>query len=232
LSFIQQWIDPTAAFLPKLRDGDAQPIHDKASYPSVIYLLVSSYFSFCSATWFNRVQEWGKMVCLSAIMGLNKDLLEIELARADINSFGITLAIKPHQAVDTSSGLIFLGVPNSTSKHYAKSVMDKVFTLVEAELKTQDPDYDHTLFAGPLPNYAVTVTQPQGLPYVEQTKGERYTPPARECRALHIMCSSSDYKQLATLTMMAKGKGLLLLYFGLCYPTETPDMDTPDDVLS
>ncbi len=85
--------------------------------------------------------------------------------------------------------------------------MDKVFQMVEDELKVEDPDYDPTIFTGLIPDYAVTVTQPQGLPYVEQAKGEQYVPPARERWALHIMCDQKDYSRLATLTMIAKGKG-------------------------
>jgi hypothetical protein len=72
LAFIQQWIDPSVAFLPKSIDSTAPPITDKASFPSVIYQLQSHYFYFYSPSWYTRAQERGKMIKLSAILGLNK----------------------------------------------------------------------------------------------------------------------------------------------------------------
>ena len=227
LSFIREWIDPDAAFLPKRSSSSLKPIVDKPSFPAVTYLLVSSYFYFTSPSWYTATKERNKMVRLSAIMGLNVDPAEIELAKADINGFGVILTIKPHQEVETSSKLIFLGAPYAMSKHYAKQMMIKVFKAVEDEIK-RDQDYDQELFAGVLPDFAVIITQPQNM-YVEQAKGEKYVMPAKERRAIHIMCASRDYDRLATLTMMAKGMDMWRPVFGLCYPTTTPDVNSEDD---
>jgi hypothetical protein len=228
LSFIREWIDPDAAFLPKRSTTSLKPIVDKPSFPAVTYLLVSSYFHFASPSWFTATKERNKMVRLSAIMGLNVDPTEIELAKADINGFGVILTIKPHQDVETSSKLIFLGAPYAMSKHYAKQMMIKVFTAVEVEIK-KDPDHEQQeMFVGDLPDFAVTITQPQNT-YVEQAKGEKYVLPAKERRAIHIMCASRNYDRFYTLTMMAKGMDMWRPVFGLCYPTTTPDVNSEDN---
>lgn len=86
LAFIQQWIDPSAAFLPKSESIQAPPITDKTSYPLVIYILASAFFSFNTGNWYTRSQDRGKQVRLSATIGLNKDPSDLELARAETST--------------------------------------------------------------------------------------------------------------------------------------------------
>lgn len=232
LSFIQKWIDPDAAFAPKQKDSTEPYISGKDSYPEVIFILSQTYFHFNSTMWYNKSMANGKMVRLSAVIGLNKDPTLIETAKADLNQLGIILMTKPFQEVDTSLRLIFLGAPNAISKQYAKSVMLKILEETEKEIAAEDPDYVSTFQPYQLPDFAVICMQPQGLPFVAKEKNEKYEPPAGERRAIHIMCQATDYERLACLVSIAKGRNRWTQAFGMCYPTETPNTSSSDEELN
>lgn len=232
LAFIQKWIDPVAAFAPKQQGSKEPYICGKDSYPEVIFILSQTYFYFNSQTWYNKSQASGKMVRLSAVIAMNKDPSLIESAKADLNQLGIIITAKAFQEVDTNSRLIFLGAPNSISKQYAKFVITKILEQTETDLSVEDPDYSLSVPLNNWPDFAIVCMQPQGLPYVAKDRNEKYEPPARERRAIHIMCRADDYERLARLVTVAKGKGLWTQALGMCYPAETPDMSTPDEEIS
>lgn len=228
LSFIRQWADPTAAYLPK-NDPTKTQITNKASFPTVIFPLDTDYFVFATATWHYAPKAiQGKVVRLSVVIGSDVSPDTIALCRPDLNTMGIGFDIKAHQNIDTNTRIVLLGAPNTISKSEAKKICYDVYQSALQKYKVEHAEEQLSLTVD-IPDFAVILNYPQGLP-ITRTEGEedKYIPPPKERRALHIMCSTSDFEGFAKLTEYAKEQDLWRPVFGMCYPTITPQVDADE----
>jgi hypothetical protein len=230
LAFLRVHVDPTAAFLPKCKEFTDNHIVDTASFPTVVFTLNQRYFQFESRGAFNSAEKSfnGRSIKLSLVLGtsIKLDHQLLDELRHDLSALGATFWYKPHQEVDTSTRLVFLGAPNNANKDDVKDIIDNALKPLEKYLVETDPKaYPPDIFGLPWPKFAVTSEQPTGMPYEAPSEGKQraYVPPPMERRALHIMCHKNDYTRLATLTMIAKAKKMWLKELGMCYPTEAPD---------
>ena len=229
LAFIQQWADPTAAFLPKT-NPTLPHIISKLSFPSVIFPLEMDYFIFSSSGWhYAPKQPRGKVIRLSAIIGSDVEPDMIARCKPDLNVMHVGLEIKAHQDIDTNTRITLLGAPNTINKAEAKKICSEIFLSALKILKSEHPD-DPISNTINLPDFAIILQYPQGLPYVAKDDAD-YSPPSRERRSLHIMCASSDFDGFATLTEVAKANDLWRPSFGMCYPTIAPQVGGDDEKL-
>lgn len=113
---------------------------------------------------------------------------------------GIGIDFKAHQNIDTNTRITLLGAPNTISKTEAKKICLTIYQSALQSFKAEHED-DPLSFTTEIPDFAVILSQPQGLPYVRnEGEANKYTPPPMERRSLHIMCSTSDFEGFAKLT--------------------------------
>ncbi len=156
----------------------------------------------------------------------------LDEVRHNTSNLGVSFWYKPHQEVDTTTRLVFLGAPNNANIDEAKEIIDKSLRPLEEHLLVTDPKtYPAEIFGLPWPSFAVVSEQPNGQPYVPPEVGKDgkpihklYVPPPPEQRSLHIMCKKLDYSRLALLVTVAKVKNMWLKVFGMCYPVEAPNL--------
>ena len=229
LAFIQQWADPKAAFLPK-SNSTLPHIISKLSFPTVIFSLEMDYFVFSTSTWhYAPKSPRGKVIRLSVIIGSDVEPDIIARCKADLNAMYVGLEIKAHQDIDTNTRITLLGAPNTINKAEAKKICFEIFASALKILKTDHPD-DPIANTITLPDFAIILTYPQGLPYVAKDDTD-YTPPSRDRRSLHVMCASSDFEGFAKLTEVAKTNDLWRPSFGMCYPTIAPQVGVNEEKL-
>lgn len=235
LAFLRTHVDSTIAILPKSPDFDNDHIFDKPSFPTVVFTLNQRYFNVETRGAFADTlkTQSGRTVRLSLILGSTVAITPqlLDEVRHDTSTLGVTFWYKPHQEVDTTTRLVFLGAPNNANKDEAKAIIEKILQPLEQHLLATDPkSYPSEVFGLPWPNFAVVSEQPTGQPFVPPETGKDgkplhkiYVPPPAERRSLHIMCKKSDYARLASLVTVAKAKNMWLKEFGMCYPVEAPD---------
>ena len=229
LAFIQQWADPKAAFLPK-SDPTLPHIISKLSFPTVIFSLDKDYFVFSGSTWhYAPKSPRGKVIRLSVIIGSDVDPDTIARCKADLNAMHVGLEIKAHQNIDTNTRITLLGAPNTISKAEAKKICSEIFESALKIIQLEHPD-DPISNTITLPDFAIILTYPQGIPYVAKEDND-YTPPSRHRRCLHVMCASSDFDGFAKLTEVAKSNDLWRPSFGMCYPTIAPQVGVNEEKL-
>lgn len=230
LSFIQEWADPTAAIISK--DSSTKPhITSKLSFPTVIFPLESDYFVFANTTWHYAPKGLqGKVIRFSTIIGSDVEPELIARCKPDLNAMGVGIDIKAHQNIDTNTRITLLGAPNTISKSEAKKLCLQIFESALKIVQSEQPD-DAISSTVSIPDFAVILIQPQGLPYVKMDDAVDYNPPSRERRSLHITCASSDFEGFARLTHVAKENDLWRPLFGMCYPTIAPQVDTDPEKL-
>lgn len=231
LAFVQKYADPTAAFLPK-SDPTLSHINNRLSFPTVIFPLEADYFVFGSPSWHYAPKGIrGKVIRFSAIIGSDVDPDRIARCRPDLNVMHVGIDIKAHQDIDTNTRIALLGAPNTINKKEAKNICMDIYKSALTLLQAEHPD-DPISSTTTIPDFAIILTQPQGLPYVAQDNSEeKYTPPSKERRSLHIMCNTMDFEGFAKLTEVAKENDLWRPSFGMCYPTIVPQSDVDDDRL-
>jgi hypothetical protein len=231
LSFIRQYADPTAALLPKT-DPTKPQITSKLSFPTIIFPLEADYFVFSNSSWHYAPRAiQGKVIRLSVVIGSDVTPDVIALCRPDLNTMGIGLQIKAHQNIDTNTRITLLGAPNTISKNEAKKVCLNIYQAALQSYKVEHED-DPLSAATDIPDFAVILSQPQGLPITRNdNEVDKYIPPPKEHRSLHIMCSTADFDGFAKLTEHAKTLDLWRPSFGMCYPTIAPQIDCDEDIL-
>lgn len=231
LSFIRQYANPTAAILPK-SDPTKPHITTKISFPTIIFPLEADYFVFATSSWHYAPKAiQGKIIRMSVIIGSDVPPDTIALCRPDLNTMGVGFEIKAHQNIDTNTRITLLGAPNTISKTDAKKICITIYQSALQSYKTEHED-DPLSLATEIPDFAITLGQPQGLPFVRNEGAvDKYIPPPKERRSLHIMCSTSDFEVLAKLTEHAKTQDLWRPSFGMCYPTIAPQIDCDEDRL-
>ena len=235
LAFLRLHVDDTIAILPKSVEFDDEHIVDKLSFPTVVFRLNQRYFNVEARNAFSDASKShnGRTVRLSLVMGSTVPITHqlLDEVRHDTSSLGVSFWYKPHQEVDTTTRLVFLGAPNNANKDEAKEIIDNMLRPLEEHLLATDPKtYPAEIFGLPWPDFAVVSEQPTGQPFVQPEVGKDgkpiqklYVPPPSERRSLHIMCNKKDYDRLASLVTVAKAKNMWLKVFGMCYPVEAPD---------
>jgi hypothetical protein len=231
LAFMQKYADPTAAFLPKT-NSELPHICNKLSFPTVIFPLEEDYFVFSTPSWHYAAKGIrGKIIRLSVIIGTDVEPERIARCKPDLNTMNVGIEIKPHQDIDTNTRIALLGAPNTINKTEAKKLCLEIFQSALSLHQVEHPE-DEISSTVTIPDFAIILTQPQGLPYVAQDdSNEKYTPPAKERRCLHVMCNSSDFEGFAKLTEVAKANDLWRPSFGMCYPAIVPQVDCDPDRL-
>lgn len=130
LAFIQQWADPTAAFISKTGNSTLPHIISKLSFPSVIFPMETDYFVFSSSAWhYAPKSPHGKVIRLSAIIGSDVEPDMIARCRPDLNAMHVGLEIKAHQNIDTNTRITLLGTPNTHQQPGSKENMLHNFSV-------------------------------------------------------------------------------------------------------
>ena len=229
LAFIQQFGDPTAAFIPKQGSDRLIPMYDEPSFPLEQFTSAMHFFVYQNAYSLFPNRQDNRMVRLSTNMGFSVDPTSfLHVMKIDLMSIGATYEIKLEQALDTCSRIVFLGAPQNMSKAYAKQVMDQFLRPLETELMVDDPiTYPVAVHGGPWPSYSLVIEQPGGM-FEQFQKGMSRGPPPRERRCLQLLCSTDVYDRLAALIKAAKTRGLWTREFGngQCYPVEVVDSES------
>ena len=121
LTFIQQYVDKRACFLPHKKDKKLKPIRSKNDMPKY-QVVMKGYFHIPNNNSFSNVQqENGRVVKGSGIIGFELDPQQcLEEASGDLRAMGCSIFFKKCQEVDTVSNFVFLGVPNSISEDTVK----------------------------------------------------------------------------------------------------------------
>ena len=231
LAFIQKYADPTAAFLPKT-DATQPQIINKSTFPTVIFPLEADYFVFSSsACHYAPKGIRGKIIRFSAIIGSDVEPERILHCRPDLNVMNVGIDIKAHQNINTNTRITLLGAPNTINKTEAKNLCLNIYQSALHILQAEHPD-DPIASTTVVPDYAIILAHPQGLQYTAtDNTEEKYTPPAKERRSLHVMCNAIDFDGFAKLTKIAKENDLWRPSFGMCYPTIAPLAGCDDDCL-
>jgi len=230
ITFLCTHVDPTIAILSKSTAFDNDHIIDKPSFPTVVFLLNQRYFNFESRDAFMDALKTqnGCTVKLSLVLGSTMEITHqlLDEVRHNTMNLGVTFWYKPHQEVDTTTRLVFLGAPNNANKEEAKATIDTLLQPLKQHLVSTDPKtYPLEVFGLPWPNFAVVSKKPTGQTYDKPELGKDgkpiqkiYTPPPPQRCSLHIMCKKSEYSRLATLVTVEKAKNMWLKEFGMCYP--------------
>ncbi len=177
LAFLRTHVDSTMAILPKSSDSDNEHIIDKLSFPTVVFLLNQRYFNIETRGAFMDTLKShnGRTVKLSLVLGSTLQVTPqlLEEVRHDTTNLGVMHWYKPHQEVDTTTRLVFLGTPNNANKEEAKEIINKLLRPLEQHLLTTDSKtYPLDVFGLPWPNFAVVSKQPTSQPYVQSEIGK------------------------------------------------------------
>ncbi len=167
LAFLREYLDKAACILPSGKYQRLGPIKTKEDLPRYQATL-RNYFSIPNPMAFlNVIQDGGRVIKGSAVMGFSLDPKEcLEDAAGDLRIMGCSLFYKKCQEVDTVSKLILLGVPNSIKEEVIKGTLDEVLTGLETSLLNTDSEYKLT--KDQCQNwikYAVTREFPPGMPW-------------------------------------------------------------------
>ena len=229
LSFIQQFGDPSAAFLPKPGSSRTVPMYNDATFPLDQFTTGMHYFVYPNEYSLYPNKQESRMVRLSTTMGFTIDPRSfLHVMKIDLMGIGATFEVKLEQALDTCSRIVFLGAPQNISKAYAKQVMDLHVVPLEKELMAADPiTYPVCIHGGPWPSYSMVIEQPGGM-FEQVQRGMSRAPPARERRSLQLLCAAEVYDRLAALIKEAKTRGIWTHEFGngQCYPVEVVTSDS------
>ena len=237
IAFLRDQVDDTIAIVPKESGTEFDHITDIHSFPTVVYKLNQRYFNIETRGAFTDASktQTGRTVKLSLVLGstVEMDHNLLEEIRFDIQAMGVNFWYKPHQEVDTTSRIVFLGAPNNANKDEVLEIINNTLQPLERHLVDTDPSvYKPEVHGLPWPKFAIISEQPTGQPFTNDNKDigpdgkvimKAYVPPPSERRSIHIMCKRSDYRRLATLVIAAKAKNMWLKVFGMCYPVEAPD---------
>lgn len=230
ISFIQRYVDTTAAFLPKPGSPkEFGPISSRETCPEVQFVMIRHYLDSKNPYAFsNGKPKTTKAIRVSAILGTNEDPAQMfDAISGDLMRFNVSMTYKPFQALDTENRLVFLGAPQNANKHETEETIYRICSDVEARRRNLDPDgFPAHIHSGDFPRFAVVSEQPGGMPYVEKTASEKSSTrvgPPREQRTLQILCASSDYDRITRVVMAAKEEKHWTKEFGpSCHPTEVP----------
>jgi len=204
LTFIQQYVDKSACFLPHKKDKKLEAIRSKNDMPKY-QVVLKGYFSIPNNNSFSNVQqENGRVVKCSGIMGFSLDPQQcLEEASEDLRAMECSIFFKKCQEVDTVSNFVFLGVPNSISDDTIKDTMDEVLQKLEDELIHEGKDYKLTVRQKEhWIKYAITKDKeyPGGMPWEDQAEKKKKLQAANNSRLAFVFhVQRPDEQRLATL---------------------------------
>lgn len=229
LSFIHEFGDPTAAFLPKPDSDRIIPIYDGTSFPADQFTTGMHFFVYQNDYSLFPIKTESRWIRLSVNMGFNQDPASfLHIMKIDLMGLGATYEVKQQQALTTCTNIVFLGAPQFINKSYAKEVMDRHLIPLETQLMAEDPfTYPECVHGRVWPSYSLVIEQPSGM-FEPVAKGMKRVPPPKERRSLQLLCAAEDYDRLAALIKAAKTRGVWTSEFGngQCFPVEVPDNDS------
>jgi hypothetical protein len=112
LSFIHEFGDPSAAFIPKKDSLRTIPIYDKPSFPIKQFTTGMHFFVYPTEWSLYPNKKDTCMVRLSTNMGFSVDPSTfLHIMKINLMALGTTYEVKLEQALNTCSKIFFLGAP-------------------------------------------------------------------------------------------------------------------------